>query len=204
MVDRWVTVTGAVVLAIGVVLLGAGIYTVYGIAKDPSSRLQSFKESLNLTTTGPNASFTWASNGYNVTFTDTSTDNGSSLTNWTWEFGDGGFYFGESPPVHTYSVNCPRCTEMVTLNVTDAKGHTSSAPANVTVQRFGSSNGVSQSSSPVHVPGSLGTVGGLTGVLELWLIMFLIGASVARAGWRLLRLEPEGVRVPLRPRALQN
>ena len=203
--SRWVTAMGAGILAVALVLFGVGVYTVYGIAKDPSGHLGGLKQQLNITSSGPNASFSWSSQGYNVTFTDTSTDNGSTITDWAWDFGDGTYYTGATPPPHVYASTCPRCTENVTLGVTDASGHQSVATAQVTVQKFVSANGVGRSpASPVQVPGGLGNLSESVGALELLALMFLIGGSVARAGWRLLRREPAAVQVPVAAAAARS
>jgi PKD domain len=197
---RWGTVLGAVVLAAAVGMLGVGVYTGYELVRHPSSRLHGLGSPLNVSYSGPNASFAWSSQGYNVTFTDTSTDNGSTLTNWVWDFGDGTpDYDGPTPPPHTYVTTCPRCTEGVSLAVTDAEGHGSAANANVLVQRVGSSSGVGTSvASQLHLP-SLGPLSsGLLGAVELVVVMLLIGASAAKAARNLLRREPEPVQVPVR------
>lgn len=201
MAARWVFVVGAVVLAVAVVLFGIGIYTVYGIARDPSARLKGFKEQLNITTTGPNVSFSWTSQGYNVTFSDTSTDNTSYITSWIWDFGDGTGYRGANPPPHAYSSTCPMCTETVTLVVGDAAGNHSTANASVVIQKFGGSSGVSQSSTPKISEPKLATIASEAfAPIELLAFMFLIAGAVAVAGRRLLQREPETIQVPVRPR----
>jgi PKD repeat protein len=181
-------------------MIGLGLYTVYGIANDPSTHLKALELEFNVSITGPSASFRWNSQGYNVTFADTSTDNGSTITNWEWDFGDGTSYSGRAPPTHTYRATCPMCSEQVTLGVTDVAGNHSVATAHVSIQRFGSSSGVGQSPTPsvggIH---SGGLASALPGALELLLVMFLIGISGARAGWHLLRYEPESISVPVRP-----
>lgn len=198
---RWPTALGAGLLAVAVVLLGIGIFTVFGMVKDPSAHLTDLKQQLTVNTTGPNASFSWSSRGYNATFTDTSTDNSSAITSWVWDFGDGTGYTGATPPTHTYSVTCPMCTEEVTLVVGDAAGHQTTATASVVVQKLGSSSGVGQSpSSQVKEPKPLAVVTEIVTAIELLLVMFLIGGSVAAAGWHLLRRETEAVPVPIRPR----
>lgn len=198
MADRWAGVLGAAVLAVAVLLLGVGLLTVYEIAKDPSARLPRLSNQLSVSVAGPNASFRWASQGYNVTFTDTSTDNGSVITTWAWDFGDNSGFSGRSPPTHTYAVSCPMCTEQVTLGVKDAAGRASVATATVVVQQHGASSGVGQSPE-VSTPNLGPLTSGLPGTLELLVVMFLIGGSVAKAGWNLLRREPEAVKVPVRP-----
>jgi hypothetical protein len=197
--DRWATVVGAVVLAVAVAMLGVGAYTAYELARHPSARLSGYESPLNVSSSGPNASFTWSSQGYNVTLTDTSTDNGSVLTSWAWDFGDGTGYTGPAPPRHTYATTCPSCTESVSLAVTDAEGHRSVATANVLVQRVGGSSGVGESPiSGLSLPNLGPLSSGLLGALELIAVMLLIGTSAAKAARNLLRREPEPVQIPVR------
>jgi len=199
--STWGRITGAVVLAVACGMLAVGAYTVYHIAQDPSARLQAYESQLSTTTTGPNASFTWSSRGYNVTFTDASTDNGSTITSWQWTFGDGTDYSGSTPPMHTYSTTCPECTEQVSLVVQDSAGDQSTATANVQVQQTGTASGSSQSNSASsHVPKLGAGLTELPNAVELLLVMFLIGGSSANAGLKLLQREPDPVEVPVRPR----
>jgi len=74
------------------------------------------------------AGFNYSVTGYDVTFTDTSTDDGT-ITAWNWSFGDGGTSTGQNP-VHTYTAGG---TYTVTLTVTDIGGLTGSASNTVTV-----------------------------------------------------------------------
>lgn len=202
--DRWATVVGAVAMAIAIGMIGFGVYTVVQIAKDPSGRLSGLQYRFNVTTTGPTASFSWSSDGYNVTFVDTSTDNGSTITTYAWDFGDGTGFVGGSPPPHTYAVRCPQCSEQVTLGVTDRAGSHAVATAEVVVQRFGHSNGSAQSALTAPVPYLGGPLSTWPAAIELLLIMFLIGFSATKAGWNLLRREPESVQVPVQPAALPS
>lgn len=198
---RIVRTIGAVILAVAVLLLGFTVYTAYEIVQAPSSHLHGLNSTLNITVLGPSASFTWSSQGYKVTFTDTSTDNGSKIVSWQWFFGDGTTFTGPTPPTHTFAATCPVCTVPVVLNVTDQAGDRSTAGANVTIQRVGTASGVSQSTS---LQGKVPKVGGLLTeaptAFELLLLMVLIGSSMARAGGRLMRREPETVAIPVRPR----
>ena len=198
---RWATVVGAVVLAIAIGMVGVTAYTIVEIVKDPSGRLSALQNHINVTSTGPTASFSWSSQGYRVTFTDTSTDNGSAIASWLWDFGDGTGFAGSSPPPHTYGASCPQCTEQVTLGVTDRAGNHAVATAEVMVQRFGGSNGVAQSPSVAQlVPQLGGALSELPGILELLFLMLLAAFSAGKAAWNLLGREPETVQVPVRPR----
>jgi len=78
----------------------------------------------------PTASFSSSSNGLAVTFTDTSTDAGGSLSTHSWTFGDGASST-DANPSHTYTA---AGTYSVTETVADSiNGTTSSATNAVTV-----------------------------------------------------------------------
>jgi len=184
-----------------VLLLTFTAYTAYEVAKDPSAHLQALRSSFNVTTAGPSASFTWSSRGYTVTFTDTSTDNGSTITSWLWIFGDGTTFTGRYPPVHTYATACPMCLEPVALNVTDTAGYRTTAFANVTIGRAVLLSGTGASPSLANkIPTPGNDLTAVPAAIELFLLMVLIAVSVTIAGGHLVRRRPETVTVPVRER----
>ncbi|MGC1549890.1 MAG: PKD domain-containing protein [Rhodanobacter sp.] len=82
------------------------------------------------TTTGdPVASFTDSVSGLTVSFTNTSTDTGGTISTYAWNFGDGSTSTSASPS-HTYSA---AGTYTVTFEVTDNTGATSTKTGSVTV-----------------------------------------------------------------------
>jgi PKD repeat protein len=201
LVVRLATVAGVVVVVVGIVLVLVSANTLVHLARDPAARAGAFPNSLTVSRTGPNASFSWTSTNYNVTLTDTSTSNGSALVAWVWDFGDGTpIYSGPNPPTHTYAANCPMCVETVTLAVNDSKGGHSVATANVTVQARGNSQGVGTSPG-VHLPSFGPLTSGLPEILELLVLMVVISYSTLRAGRELLRRPWAGVTVPVRSRS---
>jgi len=74
----------------------------------------------NNLTDGPTADFSYSISGNTVTFTDTSTDDGT-IVNWTWDLGDGNVSYSQNP-VHSYSI----AEFTVTLTVTDDDGFSDS------------------------------------------------------------------------------
>jgi subtilase family serine protease len=78
---------------------------------------------------GPSANFTDTVSGLTVSFVDTSTDTGGTITSRSWTFGDGSTSTAQNP-THTYaSAN----TYSVTETVTDSNSKSSSKTASVTV-----------------------------------------------------------------------
>jgi PKD repeat protein len=77
----------------------------------------------------PVAKFSYSISGLMVTFTDESTDSDGSITNWSWDFGDGKAST-EQNPTHTYETSG---TYDVMLTVTDDSSNTDSITESVTV-----------------------------------------------------------------------
>ena len=63
-----------------------------------------------------NFSYQGSCSGAPITFTDTSSGGDGSIQSWSWNFGDGTTYPGQTPPPHTYA-NSGKYT--VTLQITD-------------------------------------------------------------------------------------
>ncbi|HTT16259.1 MAG TPA: PKD domain-containing protein [Thermoplasmata archaeon] len=214
--ERAGVLTGVIVLVIGVALLGVTFDLAYGLAHDPAGFVKSEdKDFSSSAASGLTASFVWGSNDYTVSFTDTSADNGSTITSWVWGFGDGTTYSGESPPSHTYSTTCTNCVENVSLTVTDVAGHQSIAQAAVEVQQTGTSGGVGQPTSSLSslfsgFGGSISSfLAGLTGPFVATLLLLIalgvmvaVGSALTRAGWNLIRPAPETVKIRVRPKSL--
>ncbi len=89
--------------------------------------------------TAPTASFTQNTNGNQVSFTNTSTNN---PTNYSWDFGDGSPASTETSPTHTYTTDG---TYTVTLTATNGCG---SNPTQMTVTISGNTPTASISVSP--------------------------------------------------------
>lgn len=70
-----------------------------------------------------NFTFAYGPDGMAVSFTDTSTDAGSSIASWAWDFGDGTGTSTVRNPTYTYTV---AGAHTVTLTITDADGETTS------------------------------------------------------------------------------
>ena len=77
----------------------------------------------------PAANFTDTVSGLTVSFTNSSTDTGGTISSYAWNFGDNGTSTSASPS-HTYAA---AGTYTVTLKVTDSTGATSTKSASVTV-----------------------------------------------------------------------
>ncbi|NIO80386.1 MAG: PKD domain-containing protein [Candidatus Aminicenantes bacterium] len=81
----------------------------------------------------PNADFTYTTDNLMVDFTDTSTDVDGTITDWSWDFGDGNTSTQQNPS-HTYASDG---TYTVSLTVTDNGGLSDSTSKDVTVSSGG-------------------------------------------------------------------
>ena len=126
----------------------AGTYSVTETVSDSTSGTTSSKtQSVTVASAGgtPTANFTDTISGLTVSFTDTSTDSGGSISSWSWNFGDSSTSTAQSPS-HTYAA---AGTYSVTETVTDSvSGKTSSKTASVTVSSGGGGS-VLQNGVPV-------------------------------------------------------
>jgi serine protease len=93
----------------------------------------------------PNASFVYTTSGLTASFTDLSTDPNGTIAAWSWDFGDGSTSTVQYP-THTYAA---AGTYIVTLTVTDDRGATDSAWAQVTVA---SVTKTFTNTTPVNIP----------------------------------------------------
>jgi xanthomonalisin len=99
----------------------------------------------------PVANFTDTVSGLAVSFTNSSTDTGGTISSYAWNFGDNGTSTSASPS-HTYAA---AGTYTVTLTVTDSTGATSTKTASVTVASSsgggGGSSGVFSNNTAVVI-----------------------------------------------------
>lgn len=144
----------------------------------------------------PTAAFSSSCHDLTCTFDGSgSTAPGSSVTDYSWDFGDGGTDSGATPPDHTYVSGA---TYNVTLTVTNADGLTDSITHQVTVSSspppgigFVAATGVTKNatSESVTVPSSV-----LPGnAMVLVATGVTTSALQAPAGWTLVTTQPNPV-----------
>ncbi|MGQ0797803.1 MAG: PKD domain-containing protein [Methanobacteriota archaeon] len=191
-------------LGIGVLALGLAVVLftfaqALALAQDPGGFLQGQLPAQP--GRGPTSSFDWASNGLDVTFTDTSQAGDGAIVTWSWDFGDG-VQSGAQSPVHRYPADG---AYNATLVVEGAGGERSLSLASV-----GVASTVVRSGRSFEDPASnLNVNFNLSGILlpfavafltfGMYVVMALAGGMVTKAGWNLVKPKPETIRVRLKP-----
>ena len=204
---------GIALLLAGVGLLLSGFALAYGIVSNPSHFIQSQIPATveQNATAGPRASFTFNVTDLTVTFRDNSRQGDAGITGWDWDFGDGS-RSNQQNPQHTYSTNF---TGFVRLTVRDANDKSNSAVGSV--QAFPRANSQGNSTvDPGDIAGSIDfgavfrpifgvlvAVAAVVTTFLMLLVMWLVGASITKAGWNLIRPRPETIRIRVKPKHLE-
>lgn len=201
--DLFELLLGIGVLALGLVVILFTFSQALGLAMNPGSWFQN-QLPQNQQAAGPTASFDWSSNGLAVTFTDSSQPGDTQITSWDWDFGDGQRSNVQNPQ-HTYPTNS---SYQASLVVRDTNGKESSAIAQVDAilgqTRSGRSMGnplgglnLDISFSDILLPVAIALL-----TFGLFLVMAVVGGSIMKAGWNILKPKPETIKVRLKPKHL--
>lgn len=122
----------------------------------------------------PKADFTFTLSGLVATFTDLSSPEGSAITAWAWNFGDGQTASTQNPS-HTYS---SAGTYIVTLTVTNADG-TDNRALTILVSTSSTSMGLSISALISYkVPEDQVGLSTIEALKKKWMVMFASAAGV--------------------------
>ncbi len=186
---------GLGLLIAGIVVLMFVLVTVIGLAANPGPWMQ---RQLPSSAQGPTALFAWHSEGLNVTFSDQSTEGSARITTYAWQFGDGGTGSGANPS-HTYVSSGGYTVE---LTVTDENGRTSHASTQVNPQNVGTNNGGTnpgQGGVNLDIGSAIFPIAIAILTSGLYIVGFLVGGSLVKAGWNLIRPRPETIRIRLKP-----
>lgn len=198
---------GLGVLALGIALLLFTFVNALALVANPGSFLQG--QVAGGAGQRPSAAFSWSSNGFNLTFQDSSRAGSGSIVSWLWNFGDNsGTASGQTPGVHVYANPGPYT---VLLTVRDANGQESTTLSSVTIVSSQPRSGQSIGDIASQIPGGgtgfeqiLLPVGVATLTVGLYLAMAVVGGMITKAGWNLVRPRPETIRIRLKPRHLQD
>ncbi len=152
---------------------------------------------------GPEAEFSWHSTGLEVQFQDESREGDGDIVNREWFYGGNGTYQGGD--VFRFSQNG---TWEVTLRIEDDNGKRSRARANVNVQDGLNSEGASKLDIPefdfnVDFRDIIFPIAAAILIGTLFLVMFLVGAAITKAGWNILKPKPEKLKIKLKPKEIE-
>lgn len=204
-------VIGSVLLVFGIVLLMIGFVIAFNIIGNPSAYLKSQMPDVeSASKKGPRAEFNYTVNGVMVNFQDNSQQGDSQIVSWHWNFGDGQ---GDGRnQAHTYPTNY---SATVTLTVRDQNDKESRAVANFKARPGETSSGnsmpdASDIGNSINFSDILAPLValpyGLVAVFLVFVMLFivwLVGASILKAGWNLIRPRPETIKVRIKPKDLQ-
>ena len=201
--------TGFALLALGIGLNLFSFSIAAAIVANPAGFVESWIPSQE-TPLGPHASFMFTVEGLVVTFQDGSQAGDSPISGYSWDFGDGERSNAQNPQ-HTYGINF---RGVVRLTAVDTAGRESNAIANVDaapgIQLQGNSmtdpadiaNGIGGNPTAGLVGAFVG-LASVVAVFAMLLIMWLVGASITKAGWNLVKPKTETIRVRIKPKHLE-
>jgi PKD repeat protein len=190
---------GTGVLIAGIVILLFVFSMMLPIAKNPGKFLDEQSPTTEQAQP-PECAFDWSSNDMSVSFTDASNPGSASITSYSWEFGDGSTG-SQKNPTHTYG-NPQEYN--VRLTVQDGDGMSASATA--TVYPEGQNSGSSQSDSSLDGKGfSLDFTPFAMSIVFMgaYLILYLVGASILKAGWNLISPRAEKITLRVKPKHIE-
>ncbi|MEE9116390.1 MAG: PKD domain-containing protein [Thermoplasmata archaeon] len=198
-------------LIIGLILIIVGIIVmlvVFSMAMNLAfSSGDFFREQLpgEEAVVGPRAEFKWVTNDLNVTFEDMSQEGSANIASWDWDFGDGDSDNDQNPSTQLYN---NAGNYQVTLWIEDDNGKRSTATGEVLLEAGEVLSGSGLSGVPevgfdldftrLLWPIALAFLVGI-----LFLVMFLVGAAITKAGWNILKPKPEKLKIKLKPKEIQ-
>lgn len=197
-------------LTIGLILIIAGIVIMLFVFSQAMNLAFSsgdfFREQLpgEEAVSGPTSDFGWDSDDLNVTFEDRSSEGDATIASWDWDFGDGNQDNSRNPS-HEYN---SEGNYQVSLRIEDNNGKTSKATGEVFLEagnmRSGSSiGGIPEISFDVDFTNILTPIALALLVGTLFLVMFLVGAAITKAGWNILKPKPEKLKIKLKPKEIE-
>lgn len=202
--EKYELILGTGVLALGIAVLFFVLFSAISLAAHPGEFLQDqLPEEEHVE--GPRASFLWKADNLTVEFTDTTSLGDANISSWEWDFGDGQTS-DEKEPVHIYDSQGDYTAK---LTVEDENGKRSTSAGSVYVAQNSKQRG---SSTPdfgnfgqleIDVIRILLPLAITLLVFGIYLVMFLVGAAITKAGWNLIKPKPETVKVRIKPKDIE-
>jgi hypothetical protein len=199
---KYETFLGTGLLIAGIVILLFVFAQVLPIATNPGDFVRKqVPESQQAK--GPTPSFSWSSNGLSVTFTDTSQAGSVPITSYSWDFGDGNSG-NQKNPTHTYG---SAQDYDVRLTVQDQNGTSAVAQGTVHPNQSGtnSGSGQQQGGSGMDFNFSISFTPFVMAMVFVgaYMILWLVGASILKAGWNLINPKAEKITLRVKPKHIE-
>jgi PKD repeat protein len=196
-------IIGLILIIVGIIIMLA----VFSMAMNLAfSAGDFFREQLpdEESVVGPSAEFRWDTDDLNVTFEDLSQEGDGNIVSWEWDFGDGNQANVQNPS-HTYS---NEGHYQITLRIEDDNAKRSTSHAEVFIEPVnvlsGSSiGGIPEISFDINITNLLLPIAVAILVGALFLVMFLVGAAITKAGWNILKPKPERLKIKLKPKEIE-
>lgn len=149
----------------------------------------------------PRAQFSWSTDDLDVQFSDEAEEGDASITSWDWNFNDGATS-NQQNPQHTYGDSGDY---RVRLEVEDTNGETSTSYGEVFVEMGRQDGGTSEGDGRESgFDLNFGSMAGGFLVAILFLVMFLVGGSLVKGGWNLIKPGPSTVKLKIRPKKVET
>jgi PKD repeat protein len=153
---------------------------------------------------GPTAAFSWNTDELDVNFQDESEEGDSPIRHWDWSFGDGSSS-NQQNPSHTYN---DQGDYRITLRVEDQNGETDTVNSNVYVDWGNYDNGFTEEGMgdmnfEFSAGGILTPIAAALLVGIMFIVMFLVGAAMIKAGWNLIKPGPSTLKLKIKPKKLE-
>jgi hypothetical protein len=196
-------IIGLILIIVGIIVMMAVFFMAMNLAFSAGDFFrEQFPQEDSLE--GPEAAFSWSSNDLSVQFQDDSWEGDGSIEQREWFLGEGNTSQDNNPQA-TYPKDG---TYQVTLRVEDENGKRSSARAEVNVELGSDSGGASESDFPeldfnLNFSNIIFPIAAALLIGTLFLVMFLVGAAITKAGWNILKPKPEKLKIKLKPKEIE-
>ncbi len=196
-------IIGLVLIIVGIIVMMAVFLMAMNLAFSAGDFFrEQFPQEENVE--GPEAAFSWSSDGLVVQFQDDSWKGDGAIEQREWFLGEGNTTHEDNPQV-PYPRNG---SYQVTLRIEDENGKRNSAQAEVNVEEGAYINGASQSDFPefdfnIDFTDIIFPIAAALLMGTLFLVMFLVGAAITKAGWNILKPKPEKLKIKLKPKEIQ-
>ena len=204
--DKIPPIVGAALLVAGIIVVFFVFTQALGMVTNLGDyfREQFPEEESEEEVVGPTAAFSWNTEELDVNFQDESEEGDSPIRHWDWSFGDGSTS-NQQNPSHTYD---SQGDYRITLRVEDQNGETDSINTNVYVDWGNYDNGFTEESFgdmnfEFSAGGILTPIAAALLVGILFIVMFLVGAAMIKAGWNLIKPGPSTLKLKLKPKKLE-